>query len=135
MTTKTYLYLALALELLTLAVPIYAHHGTADYDDARRVTEKVTITDFKWANPHCRIEFDFKDDKGPVQHWIVETPNPSSLRRIGWILGRESLKAGDTVTITYFPAKNGTKMGYFDKAVLLDGTVLRGNRTQSDGEQ
>jgi|SRR5579863_3194798 len=135
MKIRTSLYRVLTVALFALAAPLYAHHGTADYDYNKTLTEKVTITDFKWTNPHCQIEFDVKDDKGSVQHWTVETLNPSSLRRDGWILGRESLKAGDTVTITFHSAKNGAKMGFLEKAVLADGTVLRGSRTAPDGEQ
>ena len=127
--------IVMALMLLPVSLPAFAHHGTADYDYNKTLTEKVAITDFKWSNPHCQIEFDFKDDKGSIQHWTVESLNPSSLRRDGWILGRESLKAGDAVTITFHPAKNGTKMGFLEKAVLSDGTVLRGSRTAPEGEQ
>jgi hypothetical protein len=135
MANRTGMRIAMALMLLAVCLPAFAHHGTADYDPARGVTEKVRVTDFKWTNPHCQIEFDFKDDKGSVQHWTIETPNPSSLRRLGWILGRESLNAGDMITITFFPAKNGAKMGFFEKAVLADGTVLKGNRRQPDSDQ
>ena len=127
--------IALGLMLVQVSFPAFAHHGTADYDYNKTLTEKATITDFKWSNPHCQIEFDFKDDKGSVQHWTVESLNPSSLRRDGWILGRESLKAGDVVTITFHPAKNSTKMGFLEKAVLADGSVLRGSRTAPEGEQ
>ena len=122
-----------ALGLLALSVPVFAHHGTAAYDYSKTLTEKATITNFKWANPHCQIEFDFKDESGNAQHWNIEAFNPSMLRREGWNLGRESLKPGDEVTLSFHPAKNGTKVGILDKVVLADGQVLKQRVAQSQG--
>ncbi len=117
--------IAMALGLLVVSAPLFAHHGTAAYDYSKTLTEKATITNFKWANPHCQIEFDFKDDGGAVEHWNIEAFNPAMLRREGWNLGKESLKPGDEVTLSFHPAKNGMKVGILDKAVLADGTVLK----------
>jgi hypothetical protein len=55
------------------------------------------------------------------------------LRREGWNLGRESLKPGDEVTMSFHPAKNGMKIGILDKVVLADGTVLKQRVAQSQG--
>jgi hypothetical protein len=123
----------LAFGLLAIAIPLFAHHGTAAYDYSKTLTEKATVTNFKWANPHCQIEFDFKDDSGAVEHWTIEAFNPAMLRREGWNLGRESLKPGDEVTMSFHPAKNGMKVGILDKAVLADGTVLKQRVAQSQG--
>ncbi len=125
--------IAMALGLLTISAPLFAHHGTAAYDYSKTLTEKATITSFKWANPHCQIEFDFKDDGGAVEHWNIEAFNPAMLRREGWNLGRDSLKAGDEVTLSFHPAKNGMKVGILDRAVLADGTVLKQRVAQSQG--
>ena len=53
------------------------------------------------------------------------------LRRDGWTNGRQSLKPGDDVTISFHPAKNGMKVGILDKVVLADGTVLKQRAAQS----
>jgi hypothetical protein len=123
----------MALGLLMLSVPLFAHHGTAAYDYTKTLTEKATVTSFKWANPHCQIEFDFKDDAGAAEHWNIEAFNPAMLRREGWNLGRESLKPGDEVTMSFHPAKNGMKIGILDKVILADGTVLKQRVAQSQG--
>jgi hypothetical protein len=133
MKTEVRASLAMALGLLMFSVPLFAHHGTAAYDYTKTFTEKSTITSFKWANPHCQIEFDFKDDAGAAEHWNIEAFNPAMLRREGWNLGRESLKPGDEVTMSFHPAKNGMKIGILDKVVLADGTVLKQRVAQSQG--
>jgi hypothetical protein len=131
MRTRSGASVAVALALLAFSVPLFAHHGTAAYDYTKTLSEKATITGFKWANPHCQIEFDFKDDAGAVEHWNIEAFNPAMLRRDGWTQGRESLKPGDEVTLSFHPAKNGMKVGILDKAVLADGTVLKQRAAQS----
>jgi hypothetical protein len=123
--------IAMALGIFISAGPLLAHHGTAAYDYSKTLTEKATIASFNWANPHCQIEFDFKDETGAAQHWNIEAFNPAMLRRDGWTNGRQSLKPGDDVTISFHPAKNGMKVGILDKVVLADGTVLKQRAAQS----
>jgi Family of unknown function (DUF6152) len=102
----------------------FAHHGTgAEYDSHRRMTMKGTVTEFAWANPHVQIYFDAKDDKGKVVHWGCETLSPGKLVRMGWT--RNSLKAGDEITITLDPAKNGAPVGDLRKLVLANGQELK----------
>ncbi len=133
MKTKLGASAAMALGFLLFSAALLAHHGTAAYDYSKTFVQKSTIADFKWANPHCQIEFDFKDESGATQHWTIEAFNPAMLRREGWTLGRESLKPGDEVTISFHPAKNGMKVGILDKVVLADGQVLKQRVAQSQG--
>ena len=122
---------AMAFGLLAISMPLFAHHGTSAYDYSKTLTGKATISNFHWANPHCQIEFDFKDENGATQHWNIEAFNPAMLRRDGWTQGRESLKPGDEVTMSFHPAKNGMKVGILDKVVLADGQVLKQRAAQS----
>jgi hypothetical protein len=70
-----------------------------------------------------QIYFDVKDDKGKVVHWATETVSPGLLARAGW--NKDVLKAGDEITITLGPAKNGAPIGYALKIVLANGKVLQ----------
>lgn len=117
---------ALAFALLSLSLPAFAHHGRSGYDNARPLTLKATITSFEWANPHVQIHFDAPDEKGVTQHWTCEGQNPFTHAREGWT--KDEFKPGDQVTITFFPAKNGTGVGLFEKAILPNGqTVVNSN--------
>lgn len=108
--------------VLMVSLSAFAHHGTAAYDEARPVTLHGTVTEFNWANPHTQIYFDARDDKGNTAHWSCETLSPGKLARAGW--SKDSLKAGDKITITLWPAKNGAPVGFLRKVLLADGKEL-----------
>jgi hypothetical protein len=113
--------LAIAVLLMT-AAPLVAHHGAASFDTEKEITLKGTVTEWIWANPHCFLKFDAKDDTGTVRNWAVETANPTDMTVRGW--RRTSFKAGDQVTVTLQPVKNGAPVGRVRKVVLANGETL-----------
>jgi len=121
MKTRKLGFTALLLLLVT-AKPLFAHHGNAAFDESRKVTVKATVTEWFWANPHCFLKFDAKDDKGNVVHWVAETSNPPDMINRGW--SRTSLKPGDEVTVTMITVKNGQPIGRVQQVVLADGKIL-----------
>ncbi len=110
------------LGLLTVGGPVLAHHGTAAYADNITEIKGAVVTKFLWANPHSLIEFDVKNENGPVVHWTVETAAPQALRLIGWSKG--SLEPGSVVTVYAYVAKNGNPVGRLQKIVRADGVEL-----------
>jgi hypothetical protein len=105
----------------------FPHHGTGGYDFAKAITLNGTATSFDWANPHCLLHMDVKDDNGNVQRWTLEMASPTTLSRRGWT--KDSIRPGDQVTIDTHPAKNGILLGissgnsYILKAVV-NGKLL-----------
>src|ERR1700680_4398119 len=87
----------LVVGLLSMAVPVFAHHGTAGEDTTHIVTVKGTVTDFQYINPHTQIYVDVKDDQGNVQNWNGELSNALVLHRGGW--NSKIIKVGDVVTL------------------------------------
>jgi hypothetical protein len=130
MKSKLVVVFVLSLSLLTVCVPVMAHHGNAAYADKISEFKNVTITKFAWANPHALIYFDVKDAKGKVVNWTCETAAPQALRLIGW--EKNSFAPGDVVTITMYAAKNGNPAGRLNKVVLRDGTVLHDTQLGGD---
>jgi uncharacterized protein DUF6152 len=114
----------LAGGLWLAGVPAFAHHGGSDYDTQHPVALKGTVKEFDWNNPHCQIFIDVKDDKGAVVAWSLETYAPAVMKRAGWT--RETLHAGDEVTITVIPSKKGNPVGMVRKLVFPDGKELTG---------
>lgn len=104
------------------AVPMLAHHGNSAYDYAATKTVKGTVTEWTWANPHCYLWLDSKDESGNTTHWVLEANSPVDMRRTGW--SATTLKAGDEVTVDVMPAKNGATVGRIRRVVLPDGKVL-----------
>ena len=47
---------ALALGLLAVCTPIFAHHGSAAYDNTKLVELKnAVVTKVNWGNPHTLV--------------------------------------------------------------------------------
>jgi len=105
-----------------LAVPLAAHHGAASFDTTKELTLKGSVTEWIWANPHCFLKFDAKDDTGTVRNWAVEVSNPTDMARLGW--ARTSFKFGDAVTVTLQPVKNGAPVGRLRRVLLPNGETL-----------
>jgi hypothetical protein len=111
-----------AAGLLLVSVPLIAHHGAAALDTGKEITLKGPVTEWIWSNPHCFLKFDAKDDTGTVRNWAVETQNPTTMTQRGW--SRTSFKAGDEVTVTIEPVKNGQPIGRILTVVLPNGQKL-----------
>lgn len=118
-------FLAMTVGVLLVPGVARAHHGANLYDMTKATTLKGTITKFYWGNPHNQIEFDVKDDKGGVAHWVAYTEPPLVMLERGWNV--KSLNAGDEVTVYIFAAKNGATVGNLAKIVFADGKELVAN--------
>ena len=113
---------AVAVGLLIVSVPLFGHHANAVFDVGKRLTLKGTVVEWFWANPHCLLRFDVKDDSGQVVHWVGETQAPPNMIPGGWT--KQSFKPGDEVTVTVEPAKSGRTVGRILQAVLPNGKTL-----------
>jgi hypothetical protein len=110
---------------------MFAHHGSVAYDTSKPVILKdATVTNFAWANPHSFIQFDVKDDKGNVAHWAGECGSPSALSQLGWV--RNSVQAGDVITVYIYQSKTGNPVGRLNKIVLSSGKELHDSALGKD---
>jgi len=99
-----------------------AHHSFAMFDTGKTVTLTGSVTLFEWTNPHAYIEVDVPEPGGATKHWTVEMGSPSILQQSGWKF--KDLKAGDKITISLSPLRNGDPGGLLIQATLPDGRVL-----------
>jgi hypothetical protein len=110
--------------ILAVCFPMSAHHGNAAYDESKTVVLKdAMVTKFAWANPHCIIMFDVKDEKGNLAHWAAELGSPSALSLIGWT--KASVQPGDAITVHIHQSKTGNPVGRIAHVALPDGTQLK----------
>ena len=114
-----------AVAIFALAVPASAHHSFAMFDAAKDVTLKGTVKEFEWTNPHSWLRVTVMDEKtGKPVLWALELSSPARLTTMG--MHRDSVKAGDQVSVTFHPMKDGTRGGQFVSAVLPGGkNVIR----------
>jgi len=130
MKSKLVLAFVLGVGLLAVCGSVLAHHGSAAYENKVSEFKQATVTKFAWSNPHSLVEFDVKDDKGNVVHWVGETASPEALRLIGW--SKTSLVPGDVVTVYIYAAKTGNPAGRLNRVVLADGTTLHDTQLGGD---
>ncbi len=114
---------AIAASVFLMPGPVLGHHGRAlIYDSKTETTVKGTVTEFVWSNPHVQIGIEGVDPSGTRRQWLIEASSTGILTDRGW--SRRTLKAGDTVTITFHPGLKGSPTGDLIKAVLADGREL-----------
>ena len=108
---------AIALSVSTLAL---AHHATTMFDRDKVFTITGVVKEVQWTNPHVGIFVTgtLKDGDSPAL-WILEVSSPGNLTRAGgWT--RNAVKAGDKVSVEFWPLRNGNKGGYLKKVTLTD---------------
>lgn len=99
-----------------------AHHSTAMFEWGKEKMLEGTIDKFEWTQPHTFIWVKVPGKGGKVQDWGFEGMSPSWLGRHEWS-GR-TLKAGEKVSISYFPLRDGRNGGFFVRVKLPDGKTL-----------
>jgi hypothetical protein len=122
----------LTVGIVTPTVLLFAHHGTGvAYDTEKVVTLTGTVTEWIWANPHCGLLFDVKDDSGNVVHWGAELTNPHALSEAGF--SKDIFKPGDMITISGHLAKSGAPRMESSRIVLANGRVLPERHVKGNG--
>ncbi len=110
-----------AVTLCAFAAPALAHHSFAMFDADKTVTMTGTVKEFEWTNPHSWLRITV-EDQGKSLQWALEMGSPAQQARVGW--KPDSVKAGDKVTVTIHPLKDGSRGGQFMSAVLPGGQKL-----------
>ena len=132
MRKRYFCLLAASAAFFLASVPVFAHHSfAAEFDVKQPITLKGTVTKVEWTNPHVWIYLDVADLQGNLQHWQCENGAPNTLARMGWT--RNSLKAGDQVTVEGFRAKNDDKTANARQVILPDGRKVFSGSAEDGG--
>ena len=111
-----------ALAVLLAGLPAVAHHSFTMFDTSKTITLTGTIKEFQWTNPHTWTWIEVPAGEGGADVWGIEGMSPNYLGRRGWT--KNTLKAGDKVSIAIYPLKDGLKGGTFLRAKLPDGSEM-----------
>ena len=94
--------------LLGFSCELSAHHSTAaEFDKAKPITFTGTVKKVQWMNPHIYTLVEVKSPDGGIVYSVEGGP-PNALYRQGWRM--DSLKIGETVTVSGLRAKNAASM-------------------------
>ena len=110
--------------LVITSIPALAHHGFAGrYDEDNPITVTGTVLELQFTNPHAFIYFEAKDEKtGKTERWLAEMGSAGQLQKgEGWT--KNTLKAGDRITITGPRNKNGSpdmNLSHESRIVMAD---------------
>ena len=116
----------LALALVALEIPVLAHHAvSAEFDRNKPISFTGTVKKVEWMNPHIYTHIEAKDASGKTVVYEVEGGAPNALFRNGW--RPETLKAGETVSVTGNRAKSDASMRVGNATITkADGTKVFG---------
>src|SRR5215831_7518456 len=102
---KRNLILFVLAGMLVFGAAAYGHHSIgATYDSTKEVKLVGKIVEFDFRNPHAFVHVEAPDAQGKMQRWAVEWGGAGALGTQG--VTRNTLKAGDEVTITGNPARS-----------------------------
>ena len=119
---------------LLVSGSLQAHHSLAGVYDIRG-EGKVSgvLTKVAFTNPHGAMTLQVKNADGTTTEWLMTTGSANTLANLGFGTGGpNTVKAGDPVTITYFPARNGKPLGFIRSIVLADQREIQISSGSSD---
>jgi len=123
MTFSIWRPVAAAVVILVASGTVSAHHSFAMFDQGKLITLKGTVAEYYWINPHGHIILNVAAGPGvdpkAVGEWDIECASTSIMRLQGW--SSATLKAGDQVTISGNPLKDGSKGASLFYATFPDG--------------
>ena len=106
------------------SVTALAHHSFgAEFDANKPITLKGVVTKVEWTNPHSHFSLEVKDDKGRTATWVLTGYTVNALYRTGWKKDI-TMKAGDTVTIFGWRARDGSNSAHAREVTFADGKKL-----------
>jgi hypothetical protein len=101
------------------AVPAFAHHSFAMFDQDRTVQVKGTLKQLERANPHAWLKIVAPNKAGKLVDWSIEMGSVGQIEAMGLKAG--ALKPGDKLTVAIHPLRNGAIGGSFISAKTPDG--------------
>ena len=131
--TRRLTILWLAGALIIAAIPAAAHHSiSAEFDTTKPITFTGVVKRVDFLNPHIYTHVEVKNPDGTKTVYKVEGGPPNALYRQGW--RKDTLKVGDTVTVSGVRAKLATSMNIGVATIKTsDGKTIFGTAGRGGG--
>ena len=121
--TKAFLSSGVVLVVLIATAGVAAaHHSFTAFNMTDEKSVTGVVNRVEWTNPHIWIWIDVPDAKGAT--YGFEGMSPNFLERRGWT--RTTLKAGDKITVSYRPLRDGKNGGMWMTGKMETGKILTG---------
>ena len=103
-----------------------AHHSLSGVYDIRGQGEVTgVIKSVRFVNPHGVMTVTVPNDDGSETDWELTTGSANTLQSLGFgDDGPNTVIAGDVVTVTYFPARNGRPLGFIRSITLPNANTI-----------
>lgn len=99
-----------------------AHHAVAGvYDLNEEIVLEGQLTQLNIRNPHSNLHLTVPNEDGTTTEWVLTTASVQVLTRAG--VNRDSIKPGESLTITALPARNGNPAGFIRRLELSDREI------------
>jgi len=143
---------SIAAAAVAASLPLAAHHSfSAEFDGTKEIKATGALTKLDWQNPHGWLHITVSEicertaARGPnavEQEWACRSPagdekgadwafeigSPNGLMRQGWT--RNSLKAGDIVTVLGSRARDGSTNSNARSVTTADGKRMFAGSSQ-----
>lgn len=103
--------------------PVCAHHSFAMYDNGKQITIEGVVKELQWTNPHVWIQVLVPNATGGQDEWSVECTSVNFMVRRGF--SKTTIKAGDKISVSLTPLKDGSHGGAFKGVNSLNGAPLK----------
>ncbi len=123
---KTTIALLMSCSLLLGSVPLKAHHSLAGvYEIRKQETLTGVLNRIAFTNPHGAMYVQVTASDGTSTEWTMTTGSANALANLGFgETGANHVKPGDTITISYFPARNGKPLGFIRTVTLPNANTV-----------
>jgi len=123
---------AASLAAIALTTPAWSHHSDAALDMTEIVSFEGTVKAFTWQNPHAYFTVEVASANGEPIEWTVQLPSTITMSRRGW--SRDTLAAGDQVSVSVHPARDGRRYGLFQSIEKADDAAASLAFDRTSGE-
>lgn len=119
--------------VLLAVTPIWAHHGSAGYDQHKPIHFAGKVSSVEWTNPHVVVHLDVAGADGRVVTWLVNTLPPKTTERLGF--AKDSFAVGTEITVDGYQALDGSNHVNGTSIVFRDGKQIRSAACFDNGPQ
>lgn len=105
---------------------LLAHHSLSGVYDIRGQGEITgVVKKVEFMNPHGAMTIEVTNGDGSTTDWILTTGSANTLSSLGFGRGGpNTVIAGDVVTISYLPSRDGSPLGFIRSITLPNQSTI-----------